>query len=392
MAVYFIHEDNLDDLEDVLKKIERKCKKLGCEYHYEKLGEEFREETIDGEKRIEKFIKVDVTGTPIINGWEVVAKIDHLPEGVVVRKIDKDFGVPLMYLDPKYNHCEHCNSMRSRKYVYIVRHIETGETKQVGASCLKDFTGGLDAESAALLAQYIKDAEEYNGRSSLRGGYRTYYETEMFLQYAIECVNKFGYFNSQCDYPTKTRAAEYFRVKELGFRNPDAAEEMEDVCFDATSPRNCKYAVEILNYIKSIDPSNEYETTLKTLANCTYLEVHHLGYVSSMVPFYQRKMNQIKNEDERKKSCSVSQYVGEISSKIEFRPASVELVTSSESVYGYSYLYRIKDESGNVFIWWSTRYFDNDLNSIVSVKGTVKDHEEYKGLKQTVLTRCKFIF
>ena len=111
-----------------------------------------------------------------------------------------------------------------------------------------------------------------------------------------------------------------------------------------------------------------------------------------MVPFYQRKMNQLKKEDEQKKSCSVSQYVGEISSKVEFRPASVEFVTSSESVYGYSYLYRIKDESGNVFIWWSTRYFDNDLNSIVSVKGTVKDHEEYKGLKQTVLTRCKFIF
>lgn len=50
-------------------------------------------------------------------------------------------------------------------------------------------------------------------------------------------------------------------------------------------------------------------------------------------------------------------------------------------------MYKFHDESGNVFMW-ST---GNSLNTEYpyQIVGTVKSHEEYKGTKQTWLTRCR---
>lgn len=62
------------------------------------------------------------------------------------------------------------------------------------------------------------------------------------------------------------------------------------------------------------------------------------------------------------------------------------------------YLHTFEDESGNVLVWKTTspiarevgdHYIDVNKGETVTVKGTVKEHGEYKGIKQTVLTRCK---
>lgn len=63
------------------------------------------------------------------------------------------------------------------------------------------------------------------------------------------------------------------------------------------------------------------------------------------------------------------------------------------------YLHKFKDEHGNIFTWKTSDplgYWDEhgqwvhiDEGTQVTIKGTVKEHSEYKGIKQTVLTRCK---
>ena len=50
--------------------------------------------------------------------------------------------------------------------------------------------------------------------------------------------------------------------------------------------------------------------------------------------------------------------------------------------------YNLIDDKGNVYIWSSQEdlgmYFEQDTKS-VTIKGTVKEHKEYKGIQQTVL-------
>ena len=49
-----------------------------------------------------------------------------------------------------------------------------------------------------------------------------------------------------------------------------------------------------------------------------------------------------------------------------------------------------RDDAGNCFIWKSTSAFFNIAEgSQVRLRGTVKEHSDYKGTKQTILQRCK---
>lgn len=54
-----------------------------------------------------------------------------------------------------------------------------------------------------------------------------------------------------------------------------------------------------------------------------------------------------------------------------------------------SYLYVFEDTEGHTFCWKTQKELNLEKDKKYCLKGTVKDHKEYKGVKQTYLTRCK---
>lgn len=71
---------------------------------------------------------------------------------------------------------------------------------------------------------------------------------------------------------------------------------------------------------------------------------------------------------------------------------SVECVfdVTVNSMYGTSELYIFVDKDGNKYkTFYSGRGWECETGDKVTLKGTVKKHEEYKGEKATMLTRCK---
>ena len=54
-----------------------------------------------------------------------------------------------------------------------------------------------------------------------------------------------------------------------------------------------------------------------------------------------------------------------------------------------AYLYKFVDEAGNIFIWYASRPIE--LHERMTLKATIKAHNERNGVKQTVLTRCKVV-
>lgn len=68
--------------------------------------------------------------------------------------------------------------------------------------------------------------------------------------------------------------------------------------------------------------------------------------------------------------------------------------------YGWEtvYIYKFADEDGNMLVWKTTSslgYWDenDDWNVVapgesIKLRGTVKQHSVYNGVKQTVLNRC----
>ena len=55
----------------------------------------------------------------------------------------------------------------------------------------------------------------------------------------------------------------------------------------------------------------------------------------------------------------------------------------------YVAVYTFEDENHNKLVWKTQKGIDGDVCDFFKVKGTVKEHSEYRGEKQTVLTRCK---
>ena len=97
-------------------------------------------------------------------------------------------------------------------------------------------------------------------------------------------------------------------------------------------------------------------------------------------------------ENTRAQEASPSQHIGKIGERLELELHIDRKFESSfyvhEGPWGCrdSYMYLMHDAAGNIFKWSSGCSYEEGED--VHFKATVKDHVEYKGIPQTVLTRC----
>jgi multidrug efflux pump subunit AcrA (membrane-fusion protein) len=91
---------------------------------------------------------------------------------------------------------------------------------------------------------------------------------------------------------------------------------------------------------------------------------------------------------------AISQYVGQVGEKVDFKGTYVRTGSWQQKAFGgygtdTMYIHTFKDSDGNVFTWKTQKNVDLNYGEPVDVRGTVKEHSEYKDEKQTALTRCK---
>ena len=53
------------------------------------------------------------------------------------------------------------------------------------------------------------------------------------------------------------------------------------------------------------------------------------------------------------------------------------------------WIYTFRNEHGDSIVWKTSKTLPIERNQRVHVRGTIKEHSEYKDEKQTILTRCK---
>lgn len=108
----------------------------------------------------------------------------------------------------------------------------------------------------------------------------------------------------------------------------------------------------------------------------------------------------MKRAAEREAAKGKSRHVGTVKKRETFE---VEFVACPgwEGMYGYQYLHIFRDMDGNALVWrtgepWFRLPTEEDdyvyhklqKGDKITLKGTVKGHDEHEGEKQTVLTRC----
>lgn len=399
MARYEILECNMPRLDKKLKTIENKCNAYGCKFRYNVVGSVYREVyNYIGKPQICKFIVVEVEGQAIVNNWEFVAEIEKTVQGNILRgvsniEIPKDF----YYCEPC---CEHCGSKRKRKYTYLVRNKETNKFMQLGKSCLRDYTHGLSAE---LVAQYIAAFEELiKGEEPYAGcNVEEYLDLEKFLIYAYESVRVSGYIKTQeGGTSTAVKSHMYYAAEQSPWLLPEPTlrecrKEMCNLGINFENKNAKMFVKKALQWLRTLPETSTYIHNMRVLCNENYITQRNIGFAASLIPMYSREVRALETENRKnedmQRQAKVSEYVGNIGDRVEIMVASIKCVAKWNTDYCVMSRYKIEDKKGNIYVWKTSKFIDCETEIPEKIRGTVKEHNEYKGIKQTELTRCKLL-
>ena len=397
---YAIHEANMERLQKHMTRIRNKCEKYGCEFKYAEVGEEFRKDKDkDGNEILIRFVLVDVEGTAMLNDWEFIAELEHTKEGNIIHKVNTNLEVPERYYFAQPI-CEHCGTNRWRKNTYIVHNVTTDEYKQVGKSCLKDFTHGLSAEGiAAFLAGFDKLAEFETPPSG--GGWERYVDRDMFLRYVAETVRLCGYVKRRNEYEeinpynTIDKALMIMMWRERGIKPWPYAQKHEIEAmipegFDANGEKAKEIAQSAFEYVNGLEGNNNYVHNLQTVIANQYVSYSNIGLLASAIPYYNRYVERCEEENRRReaarKEAENSDWIGNVGDRLKgIKIVGSKVIWSGYTDFGMHYLYKMLDQNHNILIWSTGKELPDDE---FSLSGTIKELKEYNGTKETVVTRC----
>lgn len=398
---FIIPAHNLEWVNQKLVKYNKKAKKLGFDPFEVSVVQEFSRKNEDEEFIIDYL--VELTGAKaVIAGWEIIAYTELVNSSNVVSRFGSglDESIDLKEYRDRVE-CDHCKSNVRRYYTYILKSVETGELKQVGTECVKDFIGH-DPKGVLRYAQYTLHIKEMFDSIDDDGYFIGKRNNDYF--YIIEYIAKTICYlrTTNSAYMSKTKANELSTYEEpvtstashinLSY-DRNAKEHGLDINPEHKDYLTAKKVYNFFKYyhrIKGVDKNDlpDYFYTLHTILERPYSDWKFDGYVCSMYSSFLRETDRIKINKKRTEERKESNWIGKVGDKVDMKLTLV-FNTSFETAYGRTYLYKFEDEDKNSVVWMSSVYYEVSDNKEWNLRGTIKNHNEYKGEKQTLVTRCK---
>ncbi len=339
--------------------------------------------------------KVEIKGNaPAYNGWEFVAKLDwDANAGLIVRNIPGVDSV-VNRETVKEGWCDHCKTTRQRLVTYVVRNQETGETLQVGSSCLKDFTGQYTTIAFPELSS--ADDDEEGGFFGFRGAEREY-DPATVLAVAWACVKLEG-FKPASNFGNTTKGDVLTALYPSKSKNDrEFAATIAPLADEAS-----KKAAELLAWILSDDFNGpgDYVVNMKAVAAGKFVSRRNIGILASAPQAWAKSLERTLVREREASVYKNSQWFGTAPDKAKGIKASrhdltvtVKAIRYIDGDYGTTTLYTMITDEGNVAKWFSsgTDKLGENVNARFVIRGSVKKHDEWEGMKATVLTRCTVI-
>lgn len=338
-----------------------------------------------------------ITGaTPMLpGGWKFLGSVEFLTgdgeeNGALVHGDDERLAT---YRDAGPV-CDHCKLDRRRKKI-VVLEDDKGALTVVGSSCLKDFLGYHGNPERVLnffdeVGGMIDDLDGYGrfARAALD------VPTDTFLGMAAAMVREFGWVakSAYSGWATAYRVSDRFFPPTETKHNRDYLAENNAVLITKADEAKAAAAKTWVKDEAETKPGNNYIVNLKVLTGGSWIVEKHFGLAASLIGAYDRAMG-VKLEWELKKAADEkakveSEWVGEIGKRIEFT-AIVTFVHTYETDYGTSRIVSMVDGNGSKLKTFTSGRFAYGIKvgDVVTGKGTVKNFETYKEVKETVLAR-----
>lgn len=392
MNVYRIHESNLEKLFSSFGKMVRRSRKCKVNPPTFAIIHEQDEITLENDgkiERIDRFAYVTIEGVqPRINGYTFIGTIDHTEECNIIRAVP-GYSLPVEFRNASA-YCDHCKMTRRRNETFVVidENVDNPSYRQIGRNCLADFIGSADLDSflaglqfSQLMDELASDCEsEYCGEHAI-----IRFDIERILGYTIKVIDRFGWLSkakaNDGETPTTNLVQILARSPEKWIR--EYYPELLD-CRDDLTEDESKLVVDSLEWARSIDPQTDSDYLYNLYAATKGDTIKHnlVGIVVSLIAAYKRAMDQQIKEAEK------SNHIGIKGTKYIVRGIKVTRIgLPINGQFGSTTPINFIDASGNVYVWFASNPDGFVENGQYDIVGTVKGHSEFRGVKQTALTR-----
>lgn len=317
--------------------------------------------------------------------------------------------------------CDKCHKKIGRnKYLVfskVGKEVETREDLVVlGTSCAKDYFPFDIERYFGFLESSFGELGEYDEFRGSFGGCSSHYHTLYGIYTAtLACTNNLKAYMKNGETKgnvlgwlknLKMNKYDYYRDVYLFPSNPIS---FEDVI---------SWVDEMLNKDDLIGDFNVNARSIfyKTLDDGTREmrhEIHEKYMGIAVYAMFSAKQNHDKivakkiAEENRAKENAQVEYYGAVGDKFELT-LTFDKSFGFEGAYGFTYIHLFHDDENHLFKWSSSNgnykveydktadfggveYCEFEVGHKYLMKGTVKAHNEYKNVKQTVITRCKVL-
>jgi 2'-5' RNA ligase len=391
--VFRLREDQLHQANKKINDLARRAAKLGlAEPRIVPMGDEFHPVMKDGQPTgdLAKLSYIRVEGEePKIAGWEFLATLQHLGGVNVVRRVPgNDEGISL----EQYHHgdavCDYCKTKRDRKDTFIVRNVESGLTQQIGRSCLKDFLGHGDPTAIAAYLERWRAMDDLGslGDDDGEGGGRvkTYLPLDDYLTHVATMLRTQGWSpRSGTGFATADAAREnhYNFVRK---NNDQRGRPM----YEVPTAEDEQRAKDALDWVRTTlapkQNKSEFEHNMAAMTSGSHVPERGEGIVA-YVPVAHAKALEKEIVLQREQTArGTSEHLGTVKERLKLR-LTVEAVFEREGDYGVTYITRMADPDGNIVKWFGS--YPLEQGKTYEGMWGVKKHDEYKGGKETVVTR-----
>ncbi|WP_206146793.1 hypothetical protein [Burkholderia sp. Tr-20390] len=385
-----------------LAKLNRRAAKYGVAAFTLELGRfgtQFIENRSEGFAAHIRTVQVTLGGQRVkLGDYRVMAAIDHRNQAF---QTFGDFRIPTRYLTCDAQ-CDHCQTKRDRAKTFLLAD-QHGDLLHIGSSCIETFTGF--APEFALGATSVWD-QFSEMQEQLQGGYDGIRDCKLeaaspmlpFLAIVSRMIRREGWVSSStaaanrssgCEPAFSTSHSALDELKKLMNRvGPEAKVEPDvdaidiEIAANALAHARASYAD-----VPEREAVEAFDANMWSVSAHDALIDRHAGFAAFIVRKYQTEVLEPRRAMQFDRQ---SDYVGTEKKREEFDVTLYKKLLL-EGPYGTNTLCLMHDCQGNQLRWLASGYTDMEAGKTYHVKATVKKHEEYKGTKQTVLSRVSVI-
>ncbi|MDN5687860.1 MAG: hypothetical protein L0G94_14480 [Brachybacterium sp.] len=297
--------------------------------------------------------------------------------------------------------CDHCGKFRDRNTTYLVTDPETGDTLQVGASCMGAFLG-IKPKGLWTLGLGMDDLQDDDQHAPVGSTQVT--DSRGLVAKALVATDMGK------RYVSKSRAAgwgasstadrgEYLFSSVTSRRlTPEEREEREQAHEQLAEVLKSGVVDDVISAGASIGTDSDYGRNLITALEAGFATDKMQGVVVSAVAVYGRRQREVANQEaQQERAASAAEgFAAPVKTRMREVPVAVTNVyESTRPRYGYPYgdepfqIITMRDADGHEIVWKTGSLQQVQAGDQISMTGTVKDHDRFRGVDQTVISRAK---